>query len=300
MSDTAAKARALRLERLDAVLDKHLTHPPAALETLMGEIRIGEPQSALWERLHAAAARDNKEAELAAAYRKIAVDRRLRQLSPSVYVEVLMHAADYFHGVLDDSDGSESFLRNVLEVAPERVEAFVRLERMYEAARDDLKLVELYAMVAASPPKAPDELARRALTIVTLLPARTPLSDDACKRLLALVPASSSLLSILEAHCRKTERYALACALLERGIEGHGLADAWIIDHRRRLVELYMGPAGAPEKAITHVEELLKIDCTDARTLAAAKSLLSNREVASRAAAALQRVRRQSQLPPAQ
>ena len=37
MSDTAAKARAMRLERLRSMLDQQLTDPRAALETLMGQ-----------------------------------------------------------------------------------------------------------------------------------------------------------------------------------------------------------------------------------------------------------------------
>ena len=293
MSDPAEKARALRLERLQSMLDKQLSQPPAALEVLMSELRIGEAQPHLWEGLHAAAARDGKEPELAAAYRKFAADRRLKQLSPAVHAEVLMHAADFFQGVLGDPVGSEGFLRSVLELVPAHVEAFKRLERKYEAADDDLKLVELYALVAATPPKPPGEMARRALNIISLLPAKSPLSDDACKKLLALVPASSSLLSILEAHCQKTDRVGLACALLEQGIAGPGLPEARIIDHRRRLIELYLGPAKTPEKAMPHVEDLLGRDSSDARARAAANALLSVREVASRASAAIQRARRQ-------
>jgi tetratricopeptide (TPR) repeat protein len=298
MSDPAEKARTLRLERLQTMLDKQLSQPPAALETLMSELRIGEAQPQLWEGLHAAAARDGKEQEMAAAYRKFAADRRLKQLPTDVHAEVLMHAADFFQGVLGDPAGSEGFLRNVLEMKPDHAEAYKRLERKYEAANDDLKLVELYALVAATPPKPADEMARRAIQIITLLPAKSPLSDEACKRLLALVPASASLLSILEAHCQKTERVGLACALLELGIAGPGLPDARIVDHRRRLVDLYLGPAKTPEKAMPHVEDLLSRDSSDARARAAANTLLSVREVASRAAAALQRARRQSQMPP--
>jgi len=298
MSDPAEKARSLRLERLQTMLDKQLSQPPAALEALMAELRIGEAQPQLWEKLHAAAARDGKEQDLAAAYRKFATDRRLKQLAPAVHAEVLMHAADFFQGVLGDPQSSEGFLRNVLEVASNHVEAYKRLERKYEAAADDLKLVELYAMVAATPPKPPDEMARRAINIIALLSAKAPLSDDACKKLLALVPASSSLLSILEAHCQKTDRMGLACALLEQGLAGPGLPEARIIDHRRRLVDLYLGPAKTPEKAMPHVEDLLARDATDARARAAANTLLSVRGVASRAAAAIQRARRQNQLPP--
>jgi len=298
MSDPTEKARSLRLERLQSMLDKQLSQPPAALEALLSELRIGEAQPQLWEGLHAAAARDGKEPDLAAAYRKFATDRRLKQLPPAVQAEVLIHAADFFQGVVGDPESSEVCLRNVLEVTPHHVEAFRRLERKYEAASDDLKLVELYAMVASTPPNPPDEMARRAINIIALLSAKAPVSDDACKKLLALLPSSASLLSILEAHCQKTDRVGLACALLEQGIASQTLPEARVIDHRRRLIELYLGPVKTPEKALPHVEELLERDSTDARARAAANTLLSVREVASKAAAAIQRARRQSQLPP--
>jgi len=205
-----------------------------------------------------------------------------------------MHAANFFQGVLGDGDGAERLLRNVLEVAPETADAFRRLERRFETSGDGLRLVELYALVAATPPKPAGELARRAVKIIALLPAKTPVSDGACKRLLALLPASAAILSVLEEHCRKTNRFVLACTLLEEAIEAHALPEMRIGEQHRRLVDLYMGEAKAPEKAISHVEELLRRDPFDAQARAAAERLVSNREVASRAAAALQEARRQS------
>jgi tetratricopeptide (TPR) repeat protein len=292
MTDTAAKARAMRLERLRAMLDGKLAQPRAALETLMAELRVGEAQPELWERLHAAAVRDAKEADLADAYGKIAHDRRLKQLSPAVHAEVLMHAADFFQGVRGDGEGAEGFLVGVLEVAPEHLEAFTRLERRFEASGDELRLVELYAAVAATPPKPADEMARRVLKIVTSLSAKTPISDDGCKGLLAFAPANLALLGALEAHCRKTGRIGLACELFEQAISKQGLPEVKVVELRRRLLELYMGEAGEPDKAISHVEVLLGRDPNDAQARATAERLIPRRKVASRAAAALQQARR--------
>src|SRR5262245_25391634 len=292
MTDTAAKARAMRLERLRAMLDWSLGNPRAALETLMAELRIGEAQPELWERLHAAAARDSKEADLADAYGKIAQDRRLKQLSPAVHAEVLMHAADFLQGVRGDGQGAEAFLLGVLEVAPNHREAFDRLERRFEAAKDEVRLVELYATVAATPPKPAEEMARRALKIVTSLSAKTPLSDDGCKGLLAFAPANLALLGALETHCRKTGRLGLACDLFEQAISGKGLPEVKVVELRRRLIELYMGEAGEPDKAISHVEVLLERDPNDAQGRATAERLIPRQKVASRAAAALQQARR--------
>jgi tetratricopeptide (TPR) repeat protein len=299
MSDNADKARTIRLERLRAMVDKHLDHAPAAVEALMSELKIGEAQPELWEQLHAAAVRDDQELELAEAYRKIAVDRRLKQLPPSVRTDLLMHAADFSQGALGDWDGAEGYLRNVLEIAPDHTEAFARLERHFEAAGDKLELIELYATVAATPPKPPEDLARRAVNEIAQFAAKVRLSDEACKRLMVFMPASTAILGVLDAHCQKTGRAVLACALIEEAIEKHGLSDARVLEQRRRLIELYMGDAAAPEKAISHIEDLLRRDPNDAQARDAGRHLLSNNAVATRAAEALQAARRKSQSPPA-
>jgi hypothetical protein len=297
MSDTATKARTLRLDRLRSMLENHISHVPAAVEALMSELRMGETQPHLWEALHLAAARDGKQAELADIYRKLRTDRRIKQLPLPVQADVFMHAADFLQGVIGDGDGATAFLLSVLDVAPDRREAFTRLERRFEGTGDRVRLIELYAKVAGSPPRPAHELARWVLNEVALLSARTPISDEACKQLLLFVPSSSAVLSVLEEHCRKTGRTALACTLLEQAIEGHGLTEARVVDQRRRLIELYLGDAAAPEKAISHVEALLGRDPADAKARAAAERLLTRRDVASRAAAALQQARRQSLIP---
>ena len=69
---------------------------------------------------------------------------------------------------------------------------------------------------------------------------------------------------------------------------------------RRRAIELYTGEAGVPAKAIAHVESLLIDDPSDEVARKGAEKLLSSRDVAPRAAAALQAARRHSRLPSAQ
>jgi len=297
MSDPTAKARAMRLERLQTMLDQQLVNPRAALETLMTELRIGESQPALWEQLHQAASRDKNEIELADAYEKMAADRRLKQLAPVEHAALLMHAADFLQGSLGDGDGAEPYLWNVLRLTPDNREAFSRIERRIEAAHDELRLVELYAVVSRSPPKPADEMARRVIKIVALLPAKTPLSDEACRGLLGLVPASSAVLSILETHCQKTHRKDLAYELIEEAIAAGGLPEVKTVEQHRHLIEMYMGENNTPEKAISHVEALLGRYPSDAQARAAAERLIQNRLVASRAAAVLQKARRESRAP---
>ena len=293
MSATADKARVQRLQRLQSSLTHGLEHPEAALETLMLELQAGELCPESWEGLHAAAARDGKEAELTAAYGKVTLDRRLTQLTLPERTSVLLHAADFFQGIRGDAVGAEGFLWRILESVTDHADAFARLERRYSAANDKLRLVELYALVAPKPPRRPGELATEVLDIVSVLPSQTPLSDEACRKLLLLLPESPTLLGVLEKHCRKTGRLELACELIEASLEGTPTAKATMIERRRRLIELYLGDAKTPEKAISHVEQLLEQDPSDAQARAAAEHLLGDRQVASRAAAALQTARRQ-------
>ena len=293
MSATADKARAQRLQRLQSILDQRLEHPEVTLETLMLELQVGELRPEFWEKLHAAAARDGKEPELAAAYAKVTLDRRLKQLTQPERTSVLLHAADFFQGILGDGDGAEGFLRRILESVSDHADAFARLERRFTAANDRVRLAELYALVAAKPPRTPGELATAVLDIISVLPKQTPLSDEACRKLLVLVPESQTLLGVLEKHCRNTGRIELACEILETSLDSDAVSKGTMVERHQRLIELYMCDAKTPEKAISHVEYLLDQDPADAQARAAAERLLSDRQVASRAAAALQAARRQ-------
>jgi hypothetical protein len=291
MTATVEKARAERLQRLKLSVERCLEHPDAALEALMAELQLGELHGESWEGLHAAAARDGKESELARAYEKITVDRRLKQLNPEARITLLLHAADFSQGIVGDGAAAERFLWRVLEAAADHVEAFARLERRFGAAEDKVRLAELYALVAAKPSQPPGALAKSALEVVSRLPSRSPLSDEACQKLLVLLPESRALLGVLETHCRNTGRFGLACTLLEASLDSCPVSKAEVIERRRRLIDLYIGDAKAPEKAMAHIEDLLNLDPNDAQARGAAERLLRNQSVASRAAAALQAAR---------
>ena len=290
----AEKARSERIQRLKATLERRLETPIAAVDALMAEAAEGDPRTELWEKLHAAATRDGLEAELADAYTKCMNGPRMKRLPAQAQADVLMHAADYFQGVRGDAATTENILDRVLAAVPGHVEAFARLERRLEKLLDARRLLELYARVAAVPPKPVNVLATQAFNRVLQLAAKDEtLSDDACRKLLALVPTNPRLLDALESHCRSTRRPALACELIEAVLRDAPSADeALTVQRRQRLVDLYMGEAASPALAIDHVEKLLERDPADASILKVAEKLLSTREVASRAAAALQLARR--------
>jgi len=291
------KARATRLQRLQAMIDKKLDQAPAALEALLSELALGEPQEALWEGIHAAAARDQAGPALAAAYKNVTSPRRLQQLSPDAQAAVLMHAADCHQGVLGDAATAETYLERVLAIAPGHPEAFARFERRLEAKKDERRAVELYAHAAVSPPIPITSLAAKVVGRIVLLTDKQPVSDEACRLLALLAPHHPRLFQVAEAHCRLTKRPGVAAEMIELALGDPTLPEVVALEQRHRLLELWV-EAGAPANAMPHVEALLERDAGNAAARKAAERLLSVREVASRAAAALQTARRNSQPPP--
>jgi hypothetical protein len=291
-TDPASKRSTERLRRLRAMLDTKLTDPTLGLEILVAEVEAGDGHDDLWERLHGAAVRDDKEFELAAAYEQIARGRRLKPLSPEAQGQTLMRAADFLGGVLGDADASVVYLERVLAVNPEHAEAFARLERRYSAARDNRHMAELLITVIAG--KHENQVLRigNALMLISILPADQAVSYEACERLVRAGTKNPRVLIVLEEHCRRGQRFKEAAALLELGLQVGEVTPALALDVRRRLVALYMDDAKSPESAIEHVEELLRADPANVNMRKAAERLLVHTSVAGRAAAALQDARR--------
>ena len=293
MPAIADKARALRLERLTAMVERGLQNPAAALETLYAELKAGEAQKALWESFHAAAAREGREQDVKAAYALVTSERRLAQLAPSAQAELLAHAADFHLGILGDAAAAEALLFRVQRALPGHTETFERLERRLETANDSRGLIELYAIAARADARGAISLVSKIVNRIVPLSASQPLSEEACKRVIALAPQNPILFDVVEAHCRKGKRFELACSLIEQVLGDSELPKSLELAERRRLVELYVVETSKPASAIGHIEMLLDEDATDELARGAAERLLSNRDVAARAAAALQKARRQ-------
>ncbi|HEX4341107.1 MAG TPA: hypothetical protein VH062_34600 [Polyangiaceae bacterium] len=276
------------------MLGRALDNPAAALEALAAELKAGELHENLWESLHAAAARDGKEQELKAAYLLLTSERRLSQLPTPSQAALLAHAADFQQGILGDRAAAEALLFRVQRAQPGEKETFARLEKKLESAGDARGLIELYAIVAGKDARGASALVGKIVNKIVPLPASQPLSEEACKRVIALASSHPILFDVLEAHCRKGKRVDLACSLIEGALTDPSLPRAIELAERRRLVELYVVEAGKPVSSIAHVEHLLDEDPADELARGAAERLLANREVAARAAAALQKARRQT------
>ena len=297
-SDTANKRSQARLRKLEPMLDVKLEACAPALELLVAEAEAGDPRPELWERLHAAADRDDMLVELGTAYEQLAKGRRLKQVPPEAQVTILIHGADFLTGILGDVAGASAFLERVVAADPEHADALSRLERHLAATGDDLRLATSYAIVVAGRRETPLLLLGKVLALVERLPADKLLSFDICERLVRAIPSNPRVVLVIEAHFKKSARFKEAAAILELGIELVVFSSfAEIAQARRRLIELYLGELKTPDLAIAHVEELLRLEPGDAEARKAAEKLLTVPAVASRASLALQQSRGRG-LPP--
>jgi hypothetical protein len=285
------RTRKQRIQRLEQTLKERLVDPVPALDALMAELEVGAQHPELWAELHAAAERDKVEAALGEAYKKCATGPRMKRLTPRAQVELLIHAADYVDSVLHDEAGADALVGHVLAIEPDHAGAFTYREQRLERGLDVMGLLELYAEVAATPPKAADILATKAFNRLLQLPSTTALADDVCKKLVVLVLSNPPLLYALERHCRATKRYALACALIHEALRETTVPDALAVEWRERLIDLCLGEANAPPDAMEQLEALLRRDPRHARALELVEALTHTKPVSSRAAAALRSAR---------
>ncbi len=268
-----------------------LTNPAAAIDALTIELSIGETQPQIWERLHAAAC-NGLERELGAAYKQVIGGRRFKEFTPQVRSAVLVHAGNYFMGILGDIETAERYLMNALELVPNQRELFERFERKFQSLPDKRPLLELYGTVAADPPTPAAVLVGKVVNLLVPLPAKTPLPDQACRGLVALVAAGSNLLDVLEAHCRKTGRAKLASNLIEQALYIGQLTEAASLQWRYKLIDLLVGEAETPDRAIEHIEFVLRRDQNDPHVRSAVSKLVGIRALSDRVSAMIQDVRR--------
>jgi hypothetical protein len=288
----AEKSRDLRVARLKVSLAQKVANPMAVIDQLMAEVSDGDPQHDLWEQFHAAALRDHCEAAVADAYKRAIVGVRMKRLSPESQAGVLMNGANFYQGILGDMNGASEMLAKVVAVSPANDDAFSRLEKKLERDNDDRKLVELYATVVGHSSRKPEVLAQQALLRLVRLTPATPIADDACRTLVGLVSANPKILDVVEQHCRATKRPMLGGEVVEKALaEDHVASDAVTKQRRQRAVDLFI-EANAGTRAMDHIEKLLEWDFNDPVALRGCERLMSNRDVSSRAAAALQKARR--------
>src|SRR5689334_4423556 len=94
--DTKARRVPLRLETLGATLEQKLQNEAEILDVLINAAQRGQDQPELWGKLDAAAARDDRLAELAFAYERLSRDKKLMKLPPATQADILARIGVFF------------------------------------------------------------------------------------------------------------------------------------------------------------------------------------------------------------
>ena len=288
MQDSGSKV-SLRVENLGEVLSQKLENETAILEALLVALAKGHPHPELWQRLHDAALRDDRLAEVAFAYERISQDRRLRIMPAQSQAQVALHAADFFAECFGDLDGASSALERVLSLVPGHPEAFQKLVGIAERRGDTDKLVQLCLSMAG--PKADRD------TQLSFLRRALELSIDGddertikiATQLLRLEPADEQALAVAEHRLLAAARFSDVAKMLEQALAAAAptLDRNSMLRMRVRLIELYDTKLAEIERAMPHVEEVLSALPSHDVARKTASRLLEHKAMAPRAAAAL-------------
>jgi tetratricopeptide (TPR) repeat protein len=277
----------LRIDTLNSALEQKLDNEAAILDLLVSALARGQQNEPLWDQLHAAAQRDDRLAELAFAYERLSRDKKLKSLTPAQQAAVLGHAGAFFADTFGDADGAEGYLERALALAPGDVAAFDKYEQILVARRDLRRLGELYA--AAAPHRGDrGEQLRMLRRGAELVEGDAERALKLNQEILRLDPSDARAKKALVSLFEKTGRLVDLAKVLEQQLaqdppppEDEALAI------RERLLGLYSKNLAEVERALPHVEEILRAKPTHEAARRVAEELLSHKAVTGRAAAAL-------------
>ncbi|MEZ4226180.1 MAG: tetratricopeptide repeat protein [Polyangiaceae bacterium] len=283
-------SRVLRVEELDELMDAPLEAPEPILDALITAAAKGQLLPELWAKLHACAARDDKASDLAFAYEHVAQDRRIKLVPPEVQSAIFLNAASYFSETFGDPDGAVSFAERALASVPTNEAAQQALEALLVRTGDRSRLAKFHADLAAHERDSDAALARlrRALEELTGIEGAEPLVIEVTQKILRLDPADSAAREFLERAYLASGKPREATKVLEQALlrDPPPPEDESFLIHEH-LVDLYTDATKEPHRAVPHIESILALRPEHERCLAVAESLLENRAVAGRVAAAL-------------
>ncbi len=289
--ETGTKAPPLRLEQLAVYLDDQLEHEQQALDLLIVAQARGQAHPELWDKLHAAALRDDRLVELAGAYERLSQDRRVKIMPAHHQAQVFMHASRFFLRALGDIDAAEASLERVLTLAPGHPDAFELLKRILDDKGDREKLAQLHIGAVGAKTERDVALVHLRAALELLPPTDAERATKVAQQILRLDPGDEAALSALDERLTAAGKHAELARALEQALS----SDPPMPDDRRvpihaRIVELYDGTLPDVERATPHVEAVLDADPAHEVARRVAVRLLASKSVAARAAGALEKV----------
>ena len=289
--EPGSKGPPLRLDHLPAYLEDKLEHEQQVLDLLVVAQARGQATQELWDKLHAAAMRDDRTTELCFAYERLKEDRRVRIMPPQHQAEIFMQASRFLLRDMGDIEGAQSALERVLTLVPGNVDAFDRLRRILEEKGDRDALANLH--MSAVGPKTDRDVALLHLraALEHLPPEDAERATKVAQQILRLDPSDAGALDAIEVRLAAAGKYPELAKLLEQALLADpGPSESRRLDIRRKLLELYDEKVPEIERAVPHIEEVLASDPANTVARRVAGRLLSHRALGSRVAAALERV----------
>ena len=266
LEETQGATARLPLElRLAEVHEKKLGSYGKALDVMLGAVRESPQELSLWEHAEALASEAGRPTDLADVYREV-----LRgKLPPETEIELCERASRLHEDKLGDPIGATPYLERVLALSPGNEAAFRRLKDILTAAERWSELEGLYdRAVSASedPARQVEMLAEVALVCEEIIEDPVKATRH-YERILAIDPYHETAVRALDRLYTRAGKDSELAALLDRRLETAVGEDS--LDLKLRLARLQLD-LHEPDKAIAHVEDVLRerVNDPDAKKLA--------------------------------
>jgi tetratricopeptide (TPR) repeat protein len=279
---------AVKLWETAETLEQRLDDPTEILEMLVSALAKGEEPGDVWERLHEAARRHDRLADLAFSYEHVVADKRIKLLPPEQQAFVFHKAAQFCADYFGDADGAIKYAERATHAIPGHPEAFALLERLLSSEGKAGRLGELYVDASTREDAAERKLAllRRAAQLFSDAPEADELAIDVGQRILKITPGDEAAREALVRRLLARGRHKDVVDVFEQALRGDPPQSEAVM-LRELLVDLCFNELRDAQRALFHIEGLLSLVPTHPTALKSAESLLENRALSLRAAAAL-------------
>ncbi|MFO0565830.1 MAG: hypothetical protein U0263_09215, partial [Polyangiaceae bacterium] len=272
--------------RLADVHEQKLGAHGNALDVVLAALREFPTELGLWDRADGLAAAAGRPTDLAETFREV-----LRsELERGVEVDLCERAASLYEDRLGDPIGATPYLERVLRLDPGNERAFLRLKDILTAAERWSELEALYDRAAS----ATDDSARKAEMLIEVALVCEEIIDDPAKaagyyeRILDLDASHDSAIRALDRLYGRLDRHEDLARLLTRRCELSSGDE--LLELELRLARIELDRLLRPERAIGHVEHVLRERPNDYDARELAEKLLTIGSMRARAAKILEGV----------
>jgi tetratricopeptide (TPR) repeat protein len=271
--------------RLADVNEHKLGAHGSALDVVLAAVREFPSELSLWERAEALSGAAGRPTDLAETMREVLRGKH----DAALECELSERAARLHEDKLGDPIGATPYLERVLSLSPGNEAAFQRLKDILTAAERWGELEALYDRAS----RATDDVARRIDMLVEVALICEEITEDAPKatnyyeRILEIDPVHDAAIRALDRLYLKQGKNRELAALLERRLETAVGDEAFELKLRLAKLQLELHQ---PDKAIGHVEDVLRERLGDYEARELAERMLAIGELRPRAARALETV----------